>query len=69
MVSMKKFQVLLRCFHIIICKILLIKLCVSRRKFSKREVEGLMGADQFQLHGVSSSRVPLLLGEDTRSCC
>ena len=64
MVSMKKFQVLLRCFHIIICKTLLINLCALRGKFSKRDEEGLMGANQFQPHGIGSSPVPLLVGED-----
>ena len=67
MVSMKKFLVLLRCFHIIICKVLL--LCTPREKFSKRDVEGLMGTDPFQLHGIGSKPVPLLLGGITRSCC
>ena len=62
MVSVKKFLVLLRCFHIIICKLFLIKLCSPRGKFSKRDVEGLMGIDPFQLHGVDSRPVPLLLG-------
>ena len=62
MVTMKKFLVLLRCFHIIICKLFLIKLCAPRGKFSKSDVEGLMGIDPFRLHGVDSRPVPLLLG-------
>ena len=66
MVSMKKLLVLLRCFHIIICKLFLIKLCSPSGKFSKRDVEGLMGIDPFQLHGVDSRPVPLLLGEDPK---
>ena len=64
MVSMKKFQVLLRCFHIIICKTLLIKLFAPRGKFSKRDEEGLMGANQFQPHDGGSNPIPLLVGED-----
>jgi len=44
---MRKFLVLLRCFHIILCKILLIKLCALKERFSKRHVEDLMQAIPF----------------------
>ena len=44
---MRKFLVLLRCFHIILCKILLINPCALREKFSKRHVEDLMQAIPF----------------------
>lgn len=64
---MMTFLVLLRCFHIIICKILLIKLCAPRGKFSKKDVVGPMGVDLSQLHGDSGSPVPLLVVVDLKA--
>jgi hypothetical protein len=60
------FQVLWRCFHIKLCKILLIKLCTPRGKFSKKDVGGPMGVDLSPLHGVGSSPIPLLVVLDLK---
>jgi hypothetical protein len=66
MVSLMIFLVLWRCFHIKLCKIVLIKLCAPRGKFSKKDMGGPMGVDLCQLHGVDSSLVPLLVVFDLK---
>jgi hypothetical protein len=55
MVAMMIFHVLWRCFHIKLCKILLIKLCALRGTFGKKDVGGPMGVDLTQLYGAGSS--------------
>jgi hypothetical protein len=62
-VSMKKLLDFLRCFHIICCKILLIKPSARREKFNTRFVGNLIPVILLLPHGVSSSPV-LLLVED-----
>jgi hypothetical protein len=66
MVSMMIFQVLWRCFHVKLCKILLIKLCAPRGKFSKKDVGGPMGVDLSQLHGAGNSPVHMLVVFDLK---
>ena len=66
MVSMKKFQVLLRWFHIITCKLLCSKPCALREKFSKRADGGHMTFNLFQLHGIGSKLGSLLLEVDLK---
>jgi hypothetical protein len=55
-----------RCFHIKLCKILLIKTCAPRGKFSKKDVDGPMRVDLSQLHGAGSSPVHMLVVFDLK---
>jgi len=60
---MRKLLVLLRCFHNILYKTLLIKLCALKEKFSKRHIENLMQVILLQPRGASSSLALLLVGD------